>query len=138
MNDTAIYSSKSSASICEPKSFNSVILHTTMRVPAFIGMEKAMRRTVLGTAATLAILAVVSLVPNRAEAITVTTPANIQAVVNDANPVHDVALACNRVWRCGPYGCGWRRVCWRTGPSPYYYGGPYYYGRPYYGRRYWW
>jgi hypothetical protein len=19
---------------------------------------------------------------------------------------------CRRVWRCGPWGCGWRRVCW--------------------------
>lgn len=56
-----------------------------------------MRRTVLGTAATLAILAVVSLVPNCAEAITVTTPANIQAVVNDANLVQDVALTITAV-----------------------------------------
>jgi len=96
-----------------------------------------MRRIVLATAATLIILAVGSLVPNRAEAIAVTPPAGIQAAVNATNPVQDVAVVCERRWRCGPYGCGWRRVCWRTAPYYYGYGGPYYYGRPYY-RRYWW
>jgi hypothetical protein len=97
-----------------------------------------MRRTVLATAATLAILAVGPLVPNRAEATTVTTPIGIQAAIDGTNLVQDIALVCQRRWRCGPYGCGWGRVCWRTAPGPYYYGGgPYYYGRPYY-RRYWW
>ena len=97
-----------------------------------------MRRTVLATAATLAILAVGSLVPNGAEAMTVTTPIGIEAAIDGTNLVQDIALVCQRRWRCGPYGCGWRRVCWRTAPGPYYYGGgPYYYGRPYY-RRYWW
>ena len=71
-----------------------------------------MRRTVLATAATLAILAAGSLVPNRAEAMTVTTPAGIQAAIEGTNLVQDVAYVCRRVWRCGPYGCGWRRVCW--------------------------
>jgi hypothetical protein len=106
-----------------------------------------MRRIVLSTAATLAILAAGSLVPNRAEAMTVTTPAGIKAAIDDTSLVQDVA--CRRVWRCGPYGCGWRRVCWGGryyygggpysygyGGGPYYYGGGPYYGRPY--RRYWW
>jgi hypothetical protein len=102
-----------------------------------------MRRTVLATAATLAILTVGSLVPNRAEAMTVTTPIGIQAAIDGTNLVQDVA--CRRVWRCGPYGCGWRRVCWRAAPYyggyggyGIYGGGPYYggYYRPY--RRYWW
>ena len=105
-----------------------------------------MRRAILATAATLAILAAGSLVPNRAEAMTVTTPAGIQAAIKDSSLVQDVA--CRRVWRCGPYGrCAWRRVCWGGpyyyGGGPYYYGGgpyygarPYYWGRPY--RRYWW
>jgi hypothetical protein len=95
-----------------------------------------MRWPVLATAATLAILAVGSLVPNRAEATTVTTPIGIQAAIDGTNLVQDIALVCQRRWRCGHYGCGWGRVCWRTAPGPYYYGdGPY--GRPYY-RRYWW
>ncbi len=44
-----------------------------------------MRRIVLATAATLAILAAGSFVPNRAEAMTVTTPAGIQAALDDTN-----------------------------------------------------
>jgi len=46
----------------------------------------------------------------------------------DAGLVTQVQYGCPPVWRCGPYGCGWRRVC---------YGGPVY---PYYGygyRPYW-
>ena len=99
-----------------------------------------MRRIVLATAATLAILAVGSFVPNRAEAMTVTTPRGL-AALHGTNLAQDVAYVCRRIWRCGPYGyCGWRRACWWTGGGPYYYGYggpyPYYYGRPY--RRYWW
>jgi hypothetical protein len=48
------------------------------------------------------------------------------AKVETANPVEDVAYVCRRVRRCGPYGCGWRRECWETGPG---YG----YGRGNYG-----
>ena len=103
-----------------------------------------MRRIVLATAATLAILAVGSFVPNRAEAMTVTTPAGLAAMLDGTNLAQDVAYVCRRAWRCGPGGyCGWRRACWYTGGGPYYYGygggygGPYYYGRPYY-RRYGW
>ena len=51
-----------------------------------------MRRIVLATAATLAILAVGSLVPNRAEAMTVTTPIGIQAAIDGTNLVQDIAL----------------------------------------------
>ena len=93
------------------------------------------------TAATLAILAAGSITPNRAEAMTVTTPSGIQNAINENSLLQDVQVACRRVWRCGPYGCGWRRVCWRAAP---YYGGYGYYGgyRPYYGgygyRRGWW
>jgi hypothetical protein len=88
-----------------------------------------MRRIILATTITLAILAVQSLVPNRAEAMPVTTPADILGVLKDTNVVQEIA--CRRVWRCGPYGCGWRAVCWA---DPYshpgtYYGGFYnYYG----------
>ena len=89
-------------------------------------MEDAMRRVVLATAATLAILAAGSFAPNRADAMTVTTPAGLQAVVDANTLLEDVA--CRLVRRCGPYGCGVRRVCWRTGP---YYGGYGFYGRPY-------
>jgi hypothetical protein len=105
-------------------------------------MEEAMRRIGLATAATLAFLAVGSFVPNRAGAMTVATPAGIAAAIDGTNLLEDVAVACRRVWRCGPYGCGWRRACWRV--APYYGGygfdggGPYYYGGGPYYRRYWW
>jgi hypothetical protein len=94
------------------------------------------RRIALVTAATLAILAVGSFVPNRAKAMTVTTPAGLAAALDDTGLAQDVAYVCRRLWICGPYGgyCGWRRSCWWTGNGPYYYGygGPYsYYGRPY-------
>jgi len=90
-----------------------------------------MRPIALATAATLAILAASSFVPNRAEAMTITTPAGIGTALDGTNLAQDVAYVCRRVWRCGPYGCGWRRACWWTGGGPYYYGGPY-------RRRYWW
>ncbi|MGB6352220.1 MAG: hypothetical protein WBG10_19565 [Pseudolabrys sp.] len=90
-----------------------------------------MRRIALATAATLAILAGGSFVPNRADAMTITTPAGIRTSLDGTTLAQDVAYVCRRVWRCGPYGCGWRRGCWRTGDGPYYHGGPY-------RRRYWW
>jgi len=62
----------------------------------------------------------------------------------------DVSYICRRVWRCGPYGCGWRRACyWTPGPfvnvyphayayRPYWRGYSRYWARPYWrGRRYW-
>jgi hypothetical protein len=101
-------------------------------------MEKAMRRIVLVAAATLALLVGGSFAPNRAEAMTVTTPSGLMAAIDGTNLAENIAYVCRRVWRCGPYGCGWRRACWWTGGGPYYYGGGPYYGRPYYRRRYMW
>lgn len=88
-----------------------------------------MRRIVFAIAATFAIFAAGSLAPGRAEAMTVSTPAGIAAAVDATGLAQDVAYVCRRVWRCGPYGCGWRRFC--TNTYPRFYGGPYY-GRPYY------
>ena len=59
-----------------------------------------MGRTILITSATLAILAVGSLVPHRAETMTVATPAGIKAAIEDNNLVQEIA--CRRIWRCGP------------------------------------
>lgn len=89
-----------------------------------------MRRLILATAATLALLAAGSLAPGRAEAMTVSTPAGIAAAVDATGLAQNVALVCKRVWRCGPYRCGWRRICYRTGPR--FYGPRYYYGHRYY------
>jgi len=81
-----------------------------------------MRRIVLATSAMLAILVLRSFVPN-AEAMTVASPASILHAPTDANLVENVA--CRRLYRCGPYGCNWRAVCW---PDPYSHPGTYYYG----------
>lgn len=94
-----------------------------------------MRRIVLATAATLALLAAGSLAPGRAEAMTISTPAGIAAAVDATGLAQDVAYVCRRVWRCGPYGCGWRRACWWTGGPRYYGPGPYWRHRYY--RRHW-
>jgi hypothetical protein len=78
-----------------------------------------------------------SVIPS-AQAMTASLPLGLAAVLDTASPVEDVAYVCRRVRRCGPYGCGWRRQCWHTGPG---YGGGNYrsYGRGYYrgyGRNY--
>lgn len=78
-----------------------------------------MRRTVLSAAAAFAILAGAALVPQSAEAMTLPAPAGIAAAAQENTLAQDVAYVCRRVWRCGPYGCGWRRVCFETGPSFY-------------------
>jgi hypothetical protein len=80
-----------------------------------------MRRIILTTAATLAILAAGALVPNRADAMTVTMPVGIHKAIDGTNLAQDIAYVCRRVWRCGPWGCGWRRACWWTGPRYYRY-----------------
>jgi hypothetical protein len=95
-------------------------------------MEEAMRRFILSVAAAAAMLAAGAFAPDRAEAMALSTPAGIQAAVDGTSLAQDVAYVCRRVWRCGPYGCGWRRYCYHTHR---YYGSPYY-GRPYYNGRY--
>ena len=87
-----------------------------------------MRRTILSAFATLAILGAAALVPQSAEAMTVPAAAGIAAAVQENTLAQDVAYVCRRVWRCGPYGCGWRRSC--------YYSRPYYAPRRYYRRHY--
>jgi hypothetical protein len=104
-------------------------------VLALFEMEEKMRRIILAAAATLAVLVAGSLAPGRANAMTVSTPAGIAAAVDATSLAQDVAYVCRRVWRCGPYGCGWRRSCFYTG-GPGYYGRRGYYGRGYYGRGY--
>jgi hypothetical protein len=89
-------------------------------------MEDDMHRTVLAAAATLAILAGVSLAPQRAEAMPA-APSGLATTGITGSLTQDVAYVCRRVWRCGPYGCGWRRACYWTGPRRYW--GPRYYRR---------
>ncbi|HZQ11576.1 MAG TPA: hypothetical protein VFB31_02070 [Pseudolabrys sp.] len=88
-----------------------------------------MRRTMLVAAAALA-LSAGALLPGRAEAMTVAAPVGMQAAIGDTL-TQDVAYVCQPVWRCGYWGCGWRRACWWTGPGPYYW-------RHRYWRRHYW
>jgi hypothetical protein len=74
-----------------------------------------MRRVVF--AATLAVLMVGSLAP-AVKAMAISRPE-----LKSAKIVQDVA--CRRMYRCGPYGCRWRAVCWA---DPHAYPGSYYYG----------
>ncbi|HVZ53731.1 MAG TPA: hypothetical protein VG986_17320 [Pseudolabrys sp.] len=98
-----------------------------------------MRRLVFAMAAALSLFAASSLVPNAAEAAPISAPAGMHAAVVDRNLAQEVAYVCRRVWRCGAYGCGWRRVCgWRPGYRAYgWYGRGYWYGGRYWRHRYW-
>ncbi|HEY6023811.1 MAG TPA: hypothetical protein VIV34_06495 [Pseudolabrys sp.] len=75
------------------------------------------------------VLAVISLAgvlaTTTARSMTAPVAAGLAPAIDQANPVEDVAYVCRRVRRCGPYGCGWRRECWETGPG---YGPGYYRG----------
>lgn len=92
-----------------------------------------MRRFILSVAAAVAVLAAGAFATDRAEAMALSTPAGIQAAIDDTSLAQDVAYVCRRAWRCGPYGCGWRRACYYTGPR-YYGGRGYYRGHRYYRR----
>jgi len=83
-----------------------------------------MRRIVFSATATLALAVAAASAPGRAEAMTLPSPAAIRAATDTGRLTHTVTYACRRAWRCGPYDCGWRRVCtwagwrpdWRTRP----------------------
>ena len=90
-----------------------------------------MRRLCLAIAAAAALLSAMSLIPNRAEAMTLPAPSGLQLALAGNSMIEEAAYVCRR--RCGPGGC-FRRCRWVPGPR--YYGGyysprPYYYGHPY-------
>jgi hypothetical protein len=76
------------------------------------------------------------LVPGRAIASPLAAPEGLNAALTRSPVAEEVALVCRRVWRCGPWGCGWRRSCWHTpGYGAYGFYGP----RPNWGwRRHHW
>ncbi len=82
-----------------------------------------MRKWILLAALTAGIFSIASLGANRAEAMTIGTPAGVGIAAQETDVAQDVAYVCRRAWRCGPYGCGWRRACWWAGPRYYYRGG---------------
>jgi len=88
-----------------------------------------MRRFCLAIAAAAALLSATSLMPNRAEAMTMPAPVGLQLALEGNSLTEEVRWVCNRRGRR----CRWI-------PGPRYYGGyyapaPYYYGRPYRYRR---
>lgn len=80
-----------------------------------------MRKLLLLAALTLAVIIAGALNAPRAEAMALGTPAGVAVAADGMNLAEETAYVCRRVWRCGPYGCGWRRNCWWSGPR--YYGG---------------
>jgi len=94
-----------------------------------------MRRILLSATAALAMLAGPAIMADRAEAMTLAAPAGMHEALGNTGLAQDVAYVCRRVWRCGYYGCGWRRACWWTGPYYGYGYGPYWRGG-YYHRHY--
>ncbi len=73
-----------------------------------------MRRTILASATTLALLAAATLLPGQAQAMALSTPAGIQAAIDSTSLSQDVAYVCRPVRRCGPNGCWVRRSCYYT------------------------
>jgi len=73
---------------------------------------------------------------SRAEAGPLPGAAAIGVAANEGALRQTVAYVCRRVWRCGPYGCGWRRACYWT-PGPFAYAYPYAYPYAYAYRPYW-
>jgi hypothetical protein len=85
-----------------------------------------MRKTILATAAALAVMTAATLAP--ANAMSLSAPAGVQAAIEDMNMTQDAAYVCRRVWT----GYGWRRSCYWTGPRRGYWR-----HRPYRGYRRW-
>ena len=70
-------------------------------------------------------LAATPLASKPVHAMALPAPAGMNAAADALSDTHKAA--CRLVWRCGYYGCGWRRVCWAP---QYSYYAPHY--RPYY------
>jgi hypothetical protein len=89
-----------------------------------------MKKILFTTIVAAALLAAGSAFAPRAEAIP--APIGLNAAVAGNGLVQQAAYVCRRVWRCGYYGCGWRRHCWWQPGGGYGWYGP----RRYYGYGY--
>ncbi|HEY4775042.1 MAG TPA: hypothetical protein VIH40_09500 [Xanthobacteraceae bacterium] len=80
-------------------------------------------------------IAVLAMLPAAARAGPLPTAAadGIRAAIEGIDLVQPTA--CRLRWRCGRYGCGWQRVCWRRPIYGYYHYAPR--PRPSYRYRYW-
>jgi hypothetical protein len=99
-----------------------------------------MRKSFVTVGAAAAFAAAAFLMPSAAPAAPLNGAAAIGSAIGDADVASDVAYTCWRVWRCGPFGCGFRSACgWRPG---FAYGRPFVYRswayNPYWHRRWGW
>ena len=98
-----------------------------------------MRKMIVTIALMIGFAAAGSLLPSRAEAITLSTPAALQHALDGKGVVEKARYVCRRVWT----GWGWRRSCWWRPNYRYGYGYRHYpryrygYYRPYPSYRYW-
>ena len=76
-----------------------------------------MRKWILLAALTAGIFSMASLNASRADAMTIGNAAGLSVAAGEASLAQNAAYVCRRVWRCGPWGCGWRRACWWAGPG---------------------
>lgn len=75
-----------------------------------------MMKSTAGLAVAAALIASVAFVPGRAEATTSMSAAAVRAAASGLSVTAEARTVCRRIWRCGVYRCGWRRVCaWRPG-----------------------
>jgi len=86
-------------------------------------MEAGMSRIVFAIATLLALAISVGPLTSKVEAMTFSTPANVLLALKESALSQNVA--CRKLYRCGPYGCDWKTVCWA---DPYSYPGTYYHG----------
>ena len=81
--------------------------------------------TLLASGAVMAALAFAS---TNANAMTLPAPSGISAALAQTSPIQQAAYVCRPVWRCGYWGCGWRRACWWGPGYGYGYGHGYRWG----------
>jgi hypothetical protein len=93
-----------------------------------------MRNSFVAVAAAVAIVSAGSMIPTRADAVDFSV--GVRSAVGAIAVPQPISYACRRVWRCGPYGCGLRSVCWWR-PGPAYYGHAYNLARPWAYRAHW-
>jgi hypothetical protein len=89
-----------------------------------------MRKIFLTAALIAGCMAAGSLMPSRAEAMPISSPAAVQQAIGDG-AIEQVRYVCRRVRHCGWRGCYWRRACYHTRPY-LHYGYGYYPRRHYY------
>jgi hypothetical protein len=87
-----------------------------------------MRRTIFAFTAAFVVMTGTALIPQQADAMPAAP--GLAGAVGSSTLVQEAAYVCRPIWRCGRFGCGWRRVCYWTHRGPHW-------GRPYWRHRHW-